>query len=528
LFLDHYGLREQPFGVTPDPRFLYFGASHREALASLYYGVGSGRGFLALIAKPGMGKTTLLFHLLGKLQNSARTAFLFQTQCDSRQFLRSLMTDLGVECSENDDVFCLQSRLNEVLVRETQLGRRFVLVVDEAQNLEDSVLETLRMLSNFETPRAKLMQIILAGQPRLAAKLASERLVQLRQRVSIVSRLSQLTHVETTDYIDHRLLVAGYTGKTLFTPGALERIASASDGIPRNINNLCFQALTLGFARGAKRIEASILEEVLADLGLESCGPAVGIEDRKADDPPPLRTAQPLQARAKRCETPLAPWTMRWRGAFARAAEKAQTYIRGALAITRRYWHQRSPNWRRAGAGLMTISTVCTGTWLVFSSTGASPQRNERVSSDTKSTNVSITKTVYPSVSHIGPDTRNTNVTRITRTGSSAVSKVRVHEKFGLAWELATGGDDRRSLKRLQTALKITPTPTAERQVISGKVAEKDSGSGCGGRDFPAVQVPQPKVPFHSSNDVSEDAWNGNGQANPRCASVDGKSARRD
>lgn len=528
MFLDHYGLREQPFGVTPDPRFLYFGTSHREALASLYYGVESGRGFLALIAKPGMGKTTLLFHLLGKLQNSARTAFLFQTQCDSRQFLRSLMMDLGVECRENDNLFHLQSRLNEVLVRETQLGRRFVLVVDEAQNLEESVLETLRMLSNFETPRAKLMQIILTGQPQLAAKLASERLVQLRQRVSIVSRLSQLTHAETTDYIDHRLLVAGYTGKTLFAPGALERIASASEGIPRNINNLCFQALTLGFARGAKRIEASILDEVLADLALEACGATVGIEDRKADDPAPLRTAQRSQARAKRRELLLAAWTMRWRSALARAAEKAQTYVRGAVAITRRYWPQRAPNWRRAGAGLVTISTVCTGTWLAFSSTGANPQRNERVFSDTKSTNISTSRTAYQSVSHSGPETRSTNVTRITRTRSSAVSKVGAHEKFGLAWELVTGGDDRRSLKRLQTALKITPTPTAEGQVTSEKVAEKDSGRGCGARDVPAVQVSQPKVPFHSSNHVSEDAWNGNGQGDPRCASVDGKSARRD
>lgn len=527
MFLDHYGLREQPFGVTPDPRFLYFGTSHREAMASLYYGVESGRGFLALIAKPGMGKTTLLFHLLGKLQDSARTAFLFQTQCDSRQFLRSLMTDLGVECSENDDLFHLQSRLNEVLVRETQLGRRFVLVVDEAQNLEDSVLETLRMLSNFETPRAKLMQIILAGQPQLAAKLASERLVQLRQRVSIVSRLSQLTHAETTDYIDHRLLIAGYTGKTLFAPGTLERIASASEGIPRNINNLCFQALTLGFARGAKRIETSILEEVLADLELESCGPTVGIEDRKADDPPSVRTAHPLQARAKRRELPLAAWTMTWRSALARTAEKARTYVRRAVASTRRYWPQSSPNWRRAGAGLMTIGTVCTGTWLAFSSPGANPQRNERVSSDTRSTNVAITKTVYQAVSHSGPDTRNTNVTRITRAGS-AVAKAGAYEKFGLAWELATGGDDRRSLKRLQTALKIASTPGAEPRVISEKVAEKDLGEGCGGRDFPAAQVPQAKVPFHSSTHVSEDAWNGNGLTNPRCASGDGKSARPD
>jgi len=204
------------------------------------------------------------------------------------------MADLGVECRENDDLLHLQSQLNDVLVSETQSGRRFVLVVDEAQKLEDSVLETLRMLSNFETPRAKLMQIILSGQPQLAITLASERLVQLRQRVSIVSRLNQLTPAETTAYIDHRLLVAGYTGKPLFGCGALERIASVSEGIPRNINNLCFHALTLGFAKSARRIDASILEEVLADLALESCGPTVAMEEKTIHDPAPLRSAQQL------------------------------------------------------------------------------------------------------------------------------------------------------------------------------------------------------------------------------------------
>ena len=270
MFLEYYGLGEQPFGVTPDPRFLYFGTSHREALASLYCGVESGRGFLALIAKPGMGKTTLLFQLLNKLRDSASTAFLFQTQCDSRQLVRSVITDLGVETSETDDLFHLQNQLNTILVRESRAGRRFVLVVDEAQNLDDSVLETLRMLSNFETPRAKLMQIILAGQPQLAVKLAGERMIQLRQRVSVLARLFPLSQTETREYVQHRLMVAGYTGDPLFSPNALELIASASEGIPRNINNLCFHALTLGFAQGQRRVGASMVREVLADLDLRT------------------------------------------------------------------------------------------------------------------------------------------------------------------------------------------------------------------------------------------------------------------
>ena len=270
MFLEYYGLGEQPFGVTPDPRFLYFGTSHREALASLYCGVENGRGFLALIAKPGMGKTTLLFQLLNKLRDSASTAFLFQTQCDSRQLLRSVLTDLGVETSETDDLFHLQNQLNALLVRESQAGRRFVLVVDEAQTLDDAVLETLRMLSNFETPRAKLMQIILAGQPQLAVKLAGERMIQLRQRVSVFARLFPLSQTETVEYVQHRLAVAGHTGDPLFSSHALELIASASEGIPRNINNLCFHALTLGFAQGQRRVGASMVREVLADLDLRT------------------------------------------------------------------------------------------------------------------------------------------------------------------------------------------------------------------------------------------------------------------
>ncbi len=276
MFLEHYGLREQPFGVTPDPRFLYFSPSHREALASLQYGIECGRGFLGLIAKPGMGKTTLLFRLLEKLRGSARTAFLFQTRCDSLGLMRSILADLGVDVP-GQDLVQMQGQLNEILVRESRSGRPFVLVVDEAQNLDDSVLETIRMLSNFETPRAKLMHIILAGQPQLADKLARPDMVQLRQRLSIVSRLTHLSMAETADYISHRLQVAGYKGKQLFTPEALASIRYTSHGIPRDINNICFHALTLGFAKGQKTIDASILAEVLSDLNIELLG----------SDPPP-------------------------------------------------------------------------------------------------------------------------------------------------------------------------------------------------------------------------------------------------
>jgi general secretion pathway protein A len=267
MFLDFYGLREQPFGVTPDPRFLYLSPAHREALASLYYGVEAERGFLALIAKPGLGKTTLLFHLLEKLRRNARTVFLFQTQCNSREFMRFLLAELGVEGPDQDFVH-LHEQFNKMLLAESRAGRRFIVVIDEAQNLDASVLETVRLLSDFETPQAKLLQIILSGQPELAEKLASPRLAQLRQRVSLLNRLAPLSVEESGRYIQHRLRVAGYCGEPLFAAPALKAIAQFSAGIPRNINNCCFNALSLGFALGQKVVDLSAVEEVIDDLDI--------------------------------------------------------------------------------------------------------------------------------------------------------------------------------------------------------------------------------------------------------------------
>ncbi|HEY6290837.1 MAG TPA: AAA family ATPase [Terriglobia bacterium] len=268
MLLDHYGLREQPFGVTPNPRYLYLSPSHREALASLVYGIESGRGFLALIAAPGMGKTTLLFQFLERLGSRARTVFLFQAQSGARGFLRSMMADLGISAEE--DGVALQTRLNQILLQELQAGRKFVLVVDEAQNLDDASLEFVRMLSNFETPRDKLIHIVLAGQTELAQKLARPSMIQLRQRISMLIRLHPLGPAEIAEYIDHRLRVAGYSGSAVFSAAAVSAIASLSGGIPRNINNICFNALSLGYAGGQRKIESAIVREVAADLDLST------------------------------------------------------------------------------------------------------------------------------------------------------------------------------------------------------------------------------------------------------------------
>jgi len=243
MYEKYFGLREQPFGVTPDPRFLYLSAAHREALASLYYGIEASRGFLGLIAKPGMGKTTILFHLLEKFRSSARTAFLFQTQCTSREFMRFLLAELGYE-SDGQDFVRMHEEFNRRLLQEARAGNRFIVVIDEAQNLEPSVLETVRLLSDFETPRAKLMHIILAGQPE------------------------PLSPGEIKNYIEHRLRIAGYEGESLFAPEVFDDIARFTEGIPRNINNFCFNALSLTCALQKRIVDADAVKEVIADLDI--------------------------------------------------------------------------------------------------------------------------------------------------------------------------------------------------------------------------------------------------------------------
>jgi TonB family protein len=265
MFLDFYKIREQPFGETPDPRFLYLSPTHREAIASLAYGLDAGKGFLALVAEPGMGKTTLVFHLLEWLGESARTVFLFQTQCGSHGLLCNLLTDLGID-AEGKGLSWMHEQLKELLINEASVGKRLVVFIDEAQNLNESTLETVRLLSDFENPRSKLIQIVLIGQPELADKLALPAMAQLRQRVSILARLSPFEASETESYINHRLSVAGSTDQHLFTPGARAMIADWSRGIPRNINNLCFGALSLGYAMGKHKVDGSIVREVINDL----------------------------------------------------------------------------------------------------------------------------------------------------------------------------------------------------------------------------------------------------------------------
>jgi type II secretory pathway predicted ATPase ExeA len=266
MLLDFYGLREQPFGMTPDPAYLYGSRTHVGALAALSFGIQDSRGFLALIAEPGMGKTTLLYQLLEELRDSARTVFVFQTQCDSRELLQYILQDLNIN-AQGMGLVAMHNKLNEVLFETMFARKRFVLVVDEAQNLKNSVLETVRLLSNFETHHTKLLQIVLAGQPKLAAKLAQPQLSQLRQRIAVLSHLEPLTAAETEHYVDHRLKVAGYCGKPLFEPSAVSLIAQGSRGIPRNINNICYSSLLLAYVRGDGKVTEGTVRRAIEAAG---------------------------------------------------------------------------------------------------------------------------------------------------------------------------------------------------------------------------------------------------------------------
>jgi type II secretory pathway predicted ATPase ExeA len=268
LLYERYGILENPFGVTPNPRYLYQSRTHAEARSSLIIGIECGVGFQALIAPPGMGKTTILFHVLERFKDVARTALLFQIHGDSNDFLRYLLSELGSDAPDSN-VGGMQEAINQLLVREFRSGRRTIIVIDEAQGLDTPVLETIRLLSNFETRSEKLLQIILTGQPQLAQRLANPELTQLRQRISILTTLIPFGLEETRNYIEHRLTIAGYKGPPLFTSAAVRLIWERSGGVPRKINTLCFNALLLATAAEQKQVDSDILHEVVADLDLD-------------------------------------------------------------------------------------------------------------------------------------------------------------------------------------------------------------------------------------------------------------------
>jgi general secretion pathway protein A len=265
MYCDFYQMRERPFNVTADPKFLYLNARYREALASLNYGITQRKGFITLIGEAGTGKTTLLKKLLDDLDNTTRTVFVFNTNVTFDEILEYIFGEFDLPVHNGRRLYMLQ-RLNQFLLDELGKGRNVALLLDEAQDLDYSVLEDLRLLSNLETAKEKILQIVLSGQPELGQKLSNPSLRQLRQRIAVSCRLLPLTREELTEYVQSRLTAAGAADPKLFARDAEERIFEISTGIPRLVNIVCDNALVIGYALGKKRIGADVVNEAAADL----------------------------------------------------------------------------------------------------------------------------------------------------------------------------------------------------------------------------------------------------------------------
>jgi type II secretory pathway predicted ATPase ExeA len=267
MYNSYFGFRESPFSVTPDPRFFYTNQVYLEAFATLRYGIEAKKGFIVITGEVGTGKTTLLRKLLHSLEDTVHSVFIFNTYLSFPELLQLTLHDLGLTPKNHSKVSMLQE-LNDYLIRQLKEGHTVSMLIDEAQNLSDGVLENLRLLSNLETDQEKLIQIVLMGQPELQAKLARPNLRQLKQRVALQCRLHPLKDNEVGPYIDFRLKAAGYEGKDLFHPDAVERIAYYSKGIPRVMNIICDNALLCAFAASQQTVSAGMIEEVAVDLGL--------------------------------------------------------------------------------------------------------------------------------------------------------------------------------------------------------------------------------------------------------------------
>jgi len=269
LYQTHFGLSQAPFNITPDPSFLYLSASHREGLAQLSYGIRARKGFVVLTGEVGTGKTTLIHALLNELNGSAQTALIFSTIVSPPDLLRSVCEEFGLIEPKRplQEIHDYLVSLNEFLLESYRKGENCALIIDEAQNLSAEVLESIRLLSNFETSKDKLLQILLVGQPELAVRLNSPELRQLKQRVMLRHHLRVLSLQECCEYVSNRLKVAG-ADRTIFTASGLESVYSYSGGIPRIVNVLCDNALLTGYALGRKEIDTGIIREVAEDLNI--------------------------------------------------------------------------------------------------------------------------------------------------------------------------------------------------------------------------------------------------------------------
>jgi general secretion pathway protein A len=267
MYCSHYGFSERPFEVTPDPKFLYLSQLHREVLSTLLYGIRERRGFIVVLGDAGTGKTTLLRSAVEQLEENVKVAIIDSTDVTFEEFIHMVLIDLGLSnvSDQLGKVAALQ-RLNEFAIGQLSKKGNIVILVDEAQNLSPRCMENLRLLSNLETSKTKLLQIILSGQPELEEKLKRHDLRQLSQRNNLRRQLLPFNEEETYTCIRQRLNTADYKGSPLFTSGAQRLIWEYSGGIPRKINTICDNALLTGYALQRHQLDRSVLKEVIEDL----------------------------------------------------------------------------------------------------------------------------------------------------------------------------------------------------------------------------------------------------------------------
>jgi general secretion pathway protein A len=273
MYKSFYGLKENPFNVNPDPRYLYLTKQVEEALTGLMYGIQTRKGFITLTGEVGTGKTTLVNRLLDWLhQRQARTAFLFNSRMNSSQLFDFILAEFEIVCESKSKSQQLM-KLNSWLLDRYRSGETVVLIIDEAQNLTYPVLEEIRLLTNLETSTDKLLQIVLSGQPELEDKLKLPQLRQLRQRIMLRCRTTPFLQEQTQEYITERLRIAGASGEPIFSPKAVEAAHMYSLGIPRVINLLCEHSLVNGFAEQQRPILPKIVEDVAREFQLDEVEP---------------------------------------------------------------------------------------------------------------------------------------------------------------------------------------------------------------------------------------------------------------
>lgn len=304
MYKSFFGLRENPFSVNPDPRYLYLTQHTEEALASLTYGIRNRRGFILLTGEVGTGKTTLVNKLLDWLHRQhLPTAFVFNPRLSVQEFFEFMMADFGIPCDPRQKSQVLM-RLNHWLLDRYKGGETAVVIIDEAQDLSARLLEEIRLLTNLETSTEKLLQIVLSGQPELEEKLRQPELRQLRQRITLRSKTHPLTAEETGGYILQRLNIAGADGQPVFSPAAVETIHRYSRGIPRVINLLCEHSLINAFVDQVRPVPAEVVETVAREFELNEIEPFAPSQLFRGDDQQLRQTLQGMATLMDRLRRP--------------------------------------------------------------------------------------------------------------------------------------------------------------------------------------------------------------------------------